>query len=66
MLKITCPHFKDCGGCALLNLSYEEQVAHKQAKLKETLKDFWTQDIPLHGRSRNISAIKWNSVFAAR
>lgn len=47
MLKITCPHFKDCGGCALLNLSYEEQVAHKQAKLKETLKDFWTQDIPV-------------------
>ena len=33
MPKITCKHFGQCGGCALLNLSYEEQVAHKRAQL---------------------------------
>lgn len=45
MPKITCQHFGTCGGCALLNLSYEEQVAKKRAKLQETLKDFWTKEI---------------------
>ena len=43
----TCKHFGVCGGCALLNLSYDEQVAHKQAKLQDTLRDFWTQKIPV-------------------
>ncbi|MCI5820920.1 MAG: 23S rRNA (uracil(1939)-C(5))-methyltransferase RlmD [Elusimicrobia bacterium] len=47
MPKITCKHFGQCGGCALLNLSYEEQVAQKRAKLQKTLQDFWTQDIPV-------------------
>lgn len=47
MPKITCKHFGVCGGCALLNLSYEEQVAKKRAKLQETLKDFWTEEIPV-------------------
>lgn len=31
----------------MLNLSYEEQVAQKRAKLQKTLQDFWTQDIPV-------------------
>ena len=31
----------------MLNLSYEEQVAKKRAKLQETLKDFWTEEIPV-------------------
>ncbi|MBO7191588.1 MAG: 23S rRNA (uracil(1939)-C(5))-methyltransferase RlmD [Elusimicrobiaceae bacterium] len=43
----TCKHFGVCGGCALLNLSYDEQVAKKQAKLQETLREFWTQEIPV-------------------
>ena len=43
----TCKHFGVCGGCALLNLSYNEQVAKKQAKLQETLREFWTQKIPV-------------------
>ncbi len=42
-----CSHFSVCGGCALLNLPYEEQVAQKRAQLQETLKDFWTADIPV-------------------
>ena len=47
MPNVTCKHFGVCGGCALLNLPYEEQVANKRAQLQETLKDFWTQDIPV-------------------
>ena len=31
----------------MINLSYEEQVAQKRAKLQKTLQDFWTQDIPV-------------------
>ncbi|WP_428075216.1 23S rRNA (uracil(1939)-C(5))-methyltransferase RlmD [Candidatus Avelusimicrobium luingense] len=41
----TCKHFGVCGGCALLNLSYDEQVAQKQAKLQETLREFWPHEI---------------------
>lgn len=41
----TCKHFGVCGGCALLNLSYDEQVAKKQAKLQETLREFWPHEI---------------------
>ncbi|MBP3514381.1 MAG: 23S rRNA (uracil(1939)-C(5))-methyltransferase RlmD [Elusimicrobiaceae bacterium] len=47
MPNITCKHFGVCGGCSLLNLSYEEQVAKKRAKLQEILKDFWTEEIPV-------------------
>lgn len=43
----TCKHFGICGGCALLNLSYDEQVAKKRAQLQETLKEFWTKEIPV-------------------
>ena len=31
----------------MLNLSYEEQVAQKRARLQDTLKDFWTRTIPV-------------------
>ena len=43
----TCKHFGVCGGCALLNLSYDEQVAKKQAKLQSTLAEFWSAEIPV-------------------
>ena len=43
----TCKHFSVCGGCALLNLPYEEQVAQKQAALQKTLAEFWSQEIPV-------------------
>lgn len=32
-----CPHFESCGGCPWQNVSYAEQVAQKQAILKDTL-----------------------------
>lgn len=41
----TCKHFGVCGGCALLNLPYDEQVAQKQAKLQDTLREFWPHEI---------------------
>lgn len=47
MPNITCKHFGVCGGCSLLNLSYEEQVDKKRAKLQDTLRDFWTEEIPV-------------------
>ena len=47
MLNQTCKHFGVCGGCALLNLSYDEKKKKKQAKLQEILRDFWTQEIPV-------------------
>ncbi len=31
----------------MLNLSYEEQVAQKRAKLQDTLHEFWTNEIPV-------------------
>lgn len=35
-----CPAFGRCGGCTLLNLSYEEQLANKQKRVTELLKPF--------------------------
>ena len=35
--NIKCPYGKKCGGCQLLNLSYEEQLNHKQAKIVKLL-----------------------------
>ena len=30
-----CPHFGECGGCAYMNLSYEDQLALKEAQVKD-------------------------------
>ena len=38
--KSICPHAKKCGGCQLLNLSYEEQLKHKQVKAIRLLGKF--------------------------
>ena len=39
-----CPAFGRCGGCTLLNLSYEEQLANKQKRVTELLKPFGKLD----------------------
>ena len=31
---VKCPHFKKCGGCMYLDLSYEKQLEIKKRKLK--------------------------------
>ena len=38
--KQICPHAKKCGGCQLLNLTYEEQLRHKQVKAIRLLGKF--------------------------
>lgn len=30
MSSLTCPYSRRCGGCQLLAMSYEEELAHKQ------------------------------------
>ncbi len=35
-----CPHYKKCGGCQLQNLTYEEQLKHKQIKVIKLLGKF--------------------------
>lgn len=47
MSDFTCKHFKECGGCALLDLPYEKQIESKKEHLSQLLKDYWTQDIPV-------------------
>ena len=52
-----CPHFKKCGGCQLQNLSYPEQLRHKQ-RLAAALGSFGRvepivgMDEPLHYRNK--------------
>lgn len=35
--KALCPHFKKCGGCKYLNLSYEEQLALKRREVRKLM-----------------------------
>jgi len=35
-----CPYYKKCGGCQLQNLTYEEQLKHKQIKVIKLLGKF--------------------------
>ena len=37
---IKCPNYKKCGGCQLWNLSYDEQLKFKQAKVNKLLGGF--------------------------
>jgi len=42
-----CAFFGECGGCAHQDLTYEEQLAQKQATLAELFEDWWTDPIPI-------------------
>lgn len=37
-VKVRCPHFGECGGCAVQDLDYAEQVAQKAAQVENALK----------------------------
>ena len=37
-VKPKCPHFGECGGCAVQDLDYDEQVAQKAAQVENALK----------------------------
>ncbi len=36
-----CAHFGECGGCAFLNLSYEEQLRQKEGQVRDLLGPFF-------------------------
>ena len=38
--KTVCPHRRACGGCQLQNMSYAEQLLHKQKKIVSLLGQF--------------------------
>ncbi len=35
-----CPYYKECGGCNVMHMSYQKQLAFKQEKVKYLLKKF--------------------------
>ena len=39
-VDIICPYYKECGGCDLLHLEYNEQLKYKQIKVKEIMKKY--------------------------
>ena len=46
-VPVTCPYYKECGGCQLLELSYLEQLKYKQEKVANILKKYANIDIDL-------------------
>ena len=36
-VKELCPYYKECGGCNLLHMSYEEQIKYKQSKIVDIM-----------------------------
>jgi len=60
---LTCPHFKKCGGCQYLDMSYESQLSLKDKKLNELLGGFGKvehiigMDEPLHYRCKVHAAL---------
>lgn len=55
---LLCPHRRACGGCQLLNLSYAEQLGHKQRQVIGLLgrfghvEEIWGMDEPCHYRNK--------------
>ena len=39
-IESICPYFKECGGCDLLHMSYQNQLLYKENKVKEIMKKF--------------------------
>lgn len=40
-----CPYQKLCGGCALINLTYDKQAEYKQTKVKKIMNKFLKEDV---------------------
>mgnify|MGYP002578864110 CR=1 FL=1 len=43
-----CSYFKDCGGCSLMHLAYNEQLSYKQKKVQECLKRIGGLDVKVN------------------
>lgn len=62
--KIPCPYFVECGGCQLLDVSYETSLALKQEAMEKLLKDFGKvqpilgMEEPYSYRNKSISTYK--------
>lgn len=39
-IKPVCPVFRECGGCDLMHINYDEQLKYKENKVKEIFKKF--------------------------
>ena len=56
--RALCPHRRSCGGCQLQNLSYPEQLGHKQRQEIGLLgrfghvEEIWGMDEPYHYRNK--------------
>ena len=59
--KYICPHFKKCGGCHVMHLSYEEQLVFKKQvvnnimtknKIDAKVMDVMPNDNPLNYRNK--------------
>ena len=46
-IKPLCPYYDECGGCDLLHLTYADQLAYKQNKIKEIMTKFASLDASL-------------------
>ncbi|HAH05108.1 MAG TPA: 23S rRNA (uracil(1939)-C(5))-methyltransferase RlmD [Elusimicrobia bacterium] len=66
-----CPHFGDCGGCRLQDLSYEDQLKKKSAELGVlTAARGWSPDVHVHPSPepwyyRNKMEFSFQDVFPA-
>ena len=47
-INSACPYFNKCGGCNLLNLSYEDSLEYKQNKIKEIFKKYLNYNIDVN------------------
>ena len=65
--KKTCPYTKKCGGCQLLRLSYDRQLDHKQAIVRNHIGRFCRvrpiigMDDPYHYRNKVHAAFAYDS-----
>ena len=57
--KALCPYYKECGGCNISNLDYQEQLVFKESKVKNIFKKYLNLDI-------NPTVIKSNKQYAYR
>lgn len=47
-IKPRCVHFAACGGCRLQHLSYDEQLAKKEAMVRDYFKDLITPEVTFY------------------